>query len=104
MSAPKFLQNAFKSTVSALGGESITIKGESVLAVLGEEQETEDLVLGGEADHRTLTALFPSDSLTFQPRKGQTCHAREQDWQIHMVDAHNQTTTRIELRSPSRRI
>lgn len=103
MSATKFISNAFQSTISSVGSEVITVGGHKVEAVLGETTETEDLVLGGEGDHRILSVMFPTAALPHVPLKGQTVSVGNEDWQINQVDRHPDTTTRLSLNSPSRR-
>ena len=104
MSAPKFLSNALNSTIGSLsGGETASIEGTLVPAVIEATTESEDLVMGGEGDHRSVTILVRSSALNEAPPKGGSVTLRGREWQIADVQYHPLTSTRLTLESPDRR-
>jgi hypothetical protein len=106
MSAPDFLAGALASTMPSLsGGETVTIESETIPAVLDPTSEGDDLVLGGEGDHRTLSLLVASADLPARlPLKGDGVQARGLEWIIASLEYHPLTTTRLNLESPARRL
>lgn len=104
MSAHRFLRGAFKALTSSLtGGETVGIGGGSYPAIIEMSSETEDLVLGGDGDHRRLTAMIRTSALPTIPAKGEVVHARDKDWIVAEVETHPLTSTRLTLESPDRR-
>ena len=105
MSAQDFLAAALSASIAPLsGGDTIVIGSTTIPAILDPIQEVEDLMLGGDGDHRSVTCLVHSADLPPEtPKKGDAVQLRGQDWHINSIDHHPATTTRMTLHSPSRR-
>lgn len=103
MDVPTFLTRAFRTALTTLGAVPVEIQGHRTNAVLGPLEEAEDLLLGGEGDHRTLTIALPTADLPFLPQKGGTVIAQDRQWKINLVQSHPGTVTTLTLHSPSRR-
>lgn len=68
--------------MSQFDGETITIAGTDVLAVISETESSKELGQGPKKEERSLTAQFSLADYSTAIKSGQTVTARGQTWQV----------------------
>jgi hypothetical protein len=99
MNIQQLVRDTLSSQTETLGGETITIAGVDVLAVLA-ETDTEREIFGGSRVQRGLTAQFSTND-TLDIREGSEVTTRSETWKIETVRK-GQAMTSIDIIEPNR--
>jgi len=74
-----------------LGGEELTIKSQTILAIWG-ETTTERVIMGGSRPQMDVSVQFPTDK-NLELREGMTVSGRNQKWKVGSIRKGKAMTT-----------